>query len=375
LDKVWIVDSHHYFAFVHKYILWRIKKWFPWLRYSVERNSKKINQAEESALFEFPAGCKILLYGGCAGEFSKMLINNFPNILFCGYHNEAILTEIISDIQILVGWRFPDELLRKGKNLKWIQLISVNTSVTANENCIPSYLNDSIIITNTKGLYHDSVADYVIWAILTMRRRFHNFLREQSLRKWTEYIGDDISQKTVGILGLGQIGMAVAERAKAFGMKVIGIKRNINPENTLPYVDQVYPIDKLHMFLSKADAVVLCLPLTPETKGLLGIDEMKSMKRDAILVNVSRGGIVKENDLIKVLKDRIVAGAVLDVFETEPLPTNSDFWGLDNVLITPHIAGVTKKSSQKVGQLLVENMRRFVNGKELINVVDREKGY
>ena len=369
------MDNSNYFAFVQKRIPWRIKKWFPWIRYPLKKSSEKLDQGLGSALFETAIGYKILLYKGCAKELSKTLINNFPNTLFCGYHSEPILAEIIPDVQILVGWRFPDQLLRTAKNLKWIQLISVGASVTADETYIPSYLNDSVIITNTKGLYSDIVADYVIWAMLTVTRRFHKFLKEQSLKKWTEYMGDDLSQKTIGILGLGQIGMAVAERAKAFGMKVIGIKRTFIPKDSLPHVDQVYPIEKLHQFLSMADVVVPCLPLTPETKGLLGIDEMKSMKRNAILVNVSRGSIVKENDLIQAVKDRIIAGAVLDVFEVEPLPATSDLWSLDNVLITPHIAGVTKNSPQKVGQLLVENMRRFMNGKELVNVVDRKKGY
>ena len=323
---------------------------------------------------EIPSYCKILIYKFCVEEFCTLIKRKYPDAYFSSAENKSF-AEVIKEAQVLVGWRFPDELLKGAKNLKWIQLISTSASVSISKNNIPSYLDDEVVITSTKGIYSNTVAEYVIWAILTMERKFYKFLKEQSLRKWSQYIGYDLSQKTVGILGLGQIGMAVAVRAKAFGMKVIGIKRNFVPEDALPYVDQVYPTDKLRQVLSMADVIVLCLPLTPETEGLLGIDEMKSMKREAILINVSRGGIVKEDDLIRAIKDKIIAGAVLDVFGLEPLPATSDLWGLDDVIITPHVAGLTDNYSKKVGELVCANLERFIAGKDFINVIDRIKGY
>ncbi len=325
------------------------------------------------AVIEISPTCKILIYQDCVKEFTEIIRNKFSKSVLYN-SKDRLLSEVIREAHVLAGWRFPDELLQKAKNLKWIQLISAGLSVTEKGYSIPDYISNDVIVTNTKGVYSDVVADYVIWAMLTMKRKFYKFLQEQPLKRWGQHNGDDLSQKTVGILGLGQIGLAVAERAKALGMNVIGIKKNFVRE-ALSFVAQVYPIGKLYQVLSTSDIVVLCLPLTVETEGFLGIEEFRSMKRDAIFIDVSRGGIVKEKDLIKALKDKLIAGAVLDVFQIEPLPPDNELWDLDNVVITPHISSLTKNYSMKVGQFLCANIQQFIAGKSLANVIDRAKGY
>lgn len=325
-------------------------------------------------LIEINPVCKILVYRYCVDEFCGMVKAQYPSAVFYSAKNK-LFSEAIREAHVLLGWRFPEELLQNAINLKWIQLISVGLSLTEKKYDIPDYIRNDVIITTTKGLYSDSVADYVIWAILTMSRKFNALLKAQIHRNWAQQIGEDARGKIAGVLGLGEIGRAVAEKVKAIGMKVSAIKRHYTSELNIPNIDSLYPVTKLAEFLNNVDFLVICLPLTLETKGLIGRDEFKYMKNSSFVIDVSRGGIVNHKDLMWAIKNEIISGAILDVFENEPLPKDSELWNLNNVIITPHIAGITKDYVQKVGQLFSDNLERFIERKNLLNIVDRTRGY
>jgi phosphoglycerate dehydrogenase-like enzyme len=171
----------------------------------------------------------------------------------------------------------------------------------------------------------------------------------------------------MGILGYGAIGRAIATRARAFGMRVIATRRTIG--ETPAELDAVHGSDELDTVLREADILVIALPLTPETRGLLGREQFAQMKRDALLVNIARGAVVVESELADALRDRTIAGAALDVFDKEPLPSDSPFWSLPNVLVTPHTTGAFKGFGEASAALFIENLRRWVRGEELHNVV------
>jgi phosphoglycerate dehydrogenase-like enzyme len=184
-----------------------------------------------------------------------------------------------------------------------------------------------------------------------------------------------LRSKTVGIVGLGHIGREVARLAKAFGMRVVATRRSARQSQRARYVDRLFAPDQLLQLLSESDFVVLTLPLTKETHKIIGEAELRSMKPTAYLINVARGQVVDEEALARVLEEHRIAGAGLDVFTREPLPADSRLWKLPNVIISPHIAGYMENYSEQATAVFCENLRRYLGGKRLINVVGKERGY
>jgi phosphoglycerate dehydrogenase-like enzyme len=197
-------------------------------------------------------------------------------------------------------------------------------------------------------------------------------------RKWDRIGGTEIWGSTVGIIGLGDVGMAVAERAKAMGCRVIGTRRSVSSaqKNAGP-VDELLPASEVNYLLRESDYVVLAAPLTPETHHLINGETLRLMKPTAVLINVARGGVVDEAALIAALKSGVIAGAALDVFDKEPLPKESPLWKMDNVFITPHISPTSGSAifMRRHVQLFNENLKRYLAGEPLLNVVDVERGY
>lgn len=323
---------------------------------------------------DIPRGCKVLIYKHCVEGFHEAIKNIYPDAHFYDAKGK-LLSEAVREAHVLVGWRFSIALLQKAVNLKWIQLISAGLDLTEKKYNINNLINNDVVITTSKGMYSDTVADYAVWAILTLLRKFHLLIDARSHKKWAQHIGDDTMGKVVGILGLGRIGNAIAKRVKVFDIKVTAIKRNVASEYDILNIDTLYPVTDLDRFLGGIDILVICLPLTSETMGLIGRNEFIRMKNSSFIIDVSRGGIVNHKDLMWAVKNKIIAGAVLDVFESEPLPEDSELWNLSNVIITPHIAGITADYVSKISQLFCENLNRFIKGETLINIIDPEKGY
>lgn len=186
----------------------------------------------------------------------------------------------------------------------------------------------------------------------------------------------ELRDRTVGIIGLGAIGGEVARLAKGIGMKVIATRRSATRRESGVFgVDELYPYLDLLQMLSESDLVVIAAPLTAETRGMIGEAELRAMRPTAYLINVARGPIINQSALIKALREGWIAGAGLDVFETEPLPPDSELWDLPNVILSSHMAGSTDRRSQRVLGLFCENLRRYLAGEQLLNVIDRQQGY
>lgn len=276
-----------------------------------------------------------------------------------------------TDVDALIGWRFPPELFTRLPNLRWIQFISVSID----EFAISPQISPDVIVTNTKGLYGDSVADYVFWALLTLTRKFHVITKNQTKRRWHQISGPTLRGKTVGIFGVGSIGRAVAQRARAFEMKTVGIVSDNAAEKQLSCVDDTLPQRDLHKAIGELDALVICVPLTTATKGVVNADLIARMKPGAYIINTVRGGVADEFAIAKALENGKLAGAAIDSFDKEPLRRWSPLWKTRNLLITPHISAITDDYQQRVGDLICENVRRFTAGDELLNLVDLDKGY
>jgi phosphoglycerate dehydrogenase-like enzyme len=261
---------------------------------------------------------------------------------------------------------FPRAAIIGSESLRWV---SVGGSGT--DHLVP-WDPARLTITNAAGVAADVMAQYIIGGILHFALGFSAFARHQRNRAWTEGSVTWIAGRTIAILGLGKTGQAIARLSKALGMHVIGLRAHPAPTAG---VDRVETIDKLHDVLGVSDYVAVCLPLTPATRGLIDLAAFQALKPGAILADVSRGGIVRQAALLEALRDGRLAGAVLDVFETEPLPPDDPLWTTDNVIITPHCSSVYEGWERRAMEMFCDNLDRWLAGQALENVVDPTKGY
>jgi len=252
--------------------------------------------------------------------------------------------------------------------------------------------DSDVTITSTSGLHATNIGQYAMAQILTWANRVPRWLYYQQNKNWPEerwslFLPDELLGKTLGILGYGSIGREIARLAKAFGMTVLATKRDArridddgyvipgtgDPDGTV--LDRIYPGEATKMMVSECDYVVITLPETPGTKHFVDEAVFRSMKTDCFMINIGRGAVINEDDLILALKKGWIAGAGLDVFEAEPLDTESPLWSMENVIITPHISGFTPHYDARAAGIFEENLRRYIGKKPLLNVIDRDKGY
>lgn len=272
--------------------------------------------------------------------------------------------------EIMVGWNVTREAIQQAPRLRWIH----STAARVDQLLFPGLLDREIIITTSSGIHH-SLVEHVFALLLALTRRLHTAIRNQVQHRWERSertIGGEVAGQTLGILGLGRIGTELATKAHAFGMRVIGTKRTPAP---VPGVERVLPPDGLSEVLREADAVVIALPLTLETTGLIGESELRTMKPTAVLINVGRGPIVQEAALVRALREHWISGAGLDVFEHEPLPTDSPLYDLDNVIVTPHVSGASPHYMNRAVPVFCENLKAYLRGEPLRNLVDKVRGY
>ncbi len=320
---------------------------------------------------------KILISFDLPSIYVEQIRNVSPNVDVVESKDKKEALQLIEDEDILYAGFFSKELFLAAKRLKWIQ-----TSGAGVEGFLfPEVVNSQVIVTNAGGVHPTPVSEHVIGMMLCFCRKLHVFIRNQTEKKWerpeswtsTEQIGE-LSGKTLGIIGLGRIGTEIATKAKCLGMKVIATKRD--PSHTpMTSVDRLIRSADLSELLAESDFTVLSLPLTKETQGMIGEAQLKSMKQTGILINVSRGKIIQEDKLIEALKQGWIAGAGLDTFENEPLPEKSELWNFKNVIITPHIAGLTPYYMERLTNIFCENLNHFIRNEPMINVVDKTHGY
>jgi phosphoglycerate dehydrogenase-like enzyme len=286
---------------------------------------------------------------------------------------QACRREIV-DADAFYGTMTPD-VLAAATHLRWIQ----SPNIGQESYMFPALESHPAVMTNSAGIYSDDIADHVMGFVLIFARGFHRYQRHQQRHHWAK--GPDgyptdvlhLPDSTVGIFGLGGIGYAVATRAHAFGMRVLAIdpRRTDRP----PEVNELWSPERLPDLLGASDFVVLCSPETPETRGLFNASVIGMMRQSAYLINIARGSIVSLDALVEALRAGGVAGAGLDVFESEPLPADHPLWEMENVIITPHVAGAGPHSVERLHAILLENVRRFINDEPLMNVIDKRRWY
>jgi len=274
------------------------------------------------------------------------------------------------EAEIVFAGHFSDALWKNAPGLKWVQ----SGGAGIEQFMTPNFIASPIVLTNAAGVYAVPIADHVMAFVLHFCRGFHRMLRNQIGRHWShDTEPDELIDKTIGIVGLGGIGTEVARRAKAFGMRVIATRRR--PELPSEFADEVRGADGLHWLLAESDYVALCSALTQNTHKLIGEEELKRMKPSAYIINIGRGGLIDEPALMAALNANEIAGAGLDVFAEEPLPIDSPLWDMPQVLVTPHASGSSPRSHERLMDLFSENVRRYVSGEPLLNVVDKREGY
>ena len=275
-----------------------------------------------------------------------------------------------AEADIAAGWSLPPALLERSPRLAWVHAFAAGVDQFVD---LPGIRDGRIVLTRTVGA-HIALPDHIMALVLAFARRLHVDIRRQIERVWDRVagVGEDVDGRVLGIMGLGQIGKPLAARASAFGMRVIGTKRTPAP---VPHVDQVLPPDRMDDLLRQADYVVTLLPLTPQTKACIGEREFRLMKPTAMFINVSRGPIVQEAALVRALREGWIAGAGLDVFETEPLPADHPLYEYPQVIITPHVSGITPKFFERIATIFGNNLRRYVKGEPLADVIDVARGY
>jgi phosphoglycerate dehydrogenase-like enzyme len=255
--------------------------------------------------------------------------------------------------------------------LKWIQLTSAGADRLLNS----GFIEEGIAVTTVSGLHATPIGEYVLCTMLMFAKGMPRTMRAQVRGEWSRFAPTELRGKTVGIVGMGHIGEEVARLSKAFGCRVIATRRSVTGPTSTDGCDELLPSSELPRLLAESDYVVLCVPLTPETRGLIGERELRAMKETAVLVNIARGPVTVEADLIRALSENWIAGAALDVFDQEPLPEGHPLWSMDNVILTPHISGGTEIYNQRAVAIFTENLRRYLHGEPLQNIVDPSRGY
>ncbi len=269
-----------------------------------------------------------------------------------------------------------DEFLQQAKQLRWVQATSAGVDrYLGNQALIDS---EQIVFTNMQGMHGPTIADHVFGLLLTLTRDLRFHAQPETRGKWQRQGSQELKPvalegRTLLVVGLGGIGREVAKRGKGFGMTVWATKRRATPPPS--YVDRQETSDALLELLPDADVVVLCVPLTEETRGLMNADAFAAMQMDTYLINIARGPVVDTDAMVTALKNGTLAGAGLDVTDPEPLPTEHPLWSLPNVIITPHIAARSALTREDWNRLYRENLRRFALGEPLLNVVDKTAGY
>ncbi len=312
-----------------------------------------------------PLNVLVFLRESNARYRERLIDSNVVQYTFC--ESEEEVRQSIEQADIILGSiSFPSHLLSSAKRLRWIQVTGAGVDAFLAKSDLP----DGVMLTRADVSFGDQIAEYVIGHLLSLTQRLRDVHHLQAERTWQPLEVEFLNGKTLGVAGTGSIGRAVADRARGMGMSTIGLART---PRRLPGFETVYGSEEIASFLSQSDVFVICLPLTEATRGLFGREQLALLKDSAVLVNVARGPIVDEEALINALKNHQIRGAILDVFEREPLPPDSPLWAMTNVTITSHHSGLNIPDD--IVDFFLENLRRFQTGEQLDGLVDLMRGY
>ena len=309
----------------------------------------------------------VVFIEGRLGEDNEARIRAIPGVKTEIFTERQALEDRIAEAQVVAGSISPQALAR-APQLKWVH----SWAAGPDSALYPEMVASPVVLTSSKGNGAIPLAEHAIWLMLTLNRGAMRWVRAQEERRWDRFTHGELNGLTCGIIGLGHSGRDLALKARAFHMTVIGMRQKQSP---VPEVDELYPTGRLHEFLGRCDVVVVTAPRTPETTGLLGEAEFRAMKKTALFIVFSRGGIADDDALLRALQEGWIAGAGLDSFGQEPLPTDSPFWTAPNTICTPHNGATTAATRQRGIDIFVENLERFMTGRPLLNVVDKQAGY
>jgi phosphoglycerate dehydrogenase-like enzyme len=277
-------------------------------------------------------------------------------------------TQQLANAEVLLAMSAPPGLIGEMRKLRWVQSLTVGVDHwLERQDLTPQHL-----LTAARGTHRVQMPENILGAIFHITKNYMAAALQQRDSKWVRRVSEPIAGKTLGILGLGAIGQELARKAAALELKVIGTKRTVEP---VPHVDKVYGPDQIDEVLAQSDYVVLLLPVTEATNNLMNKERLSRMKPSAWLLNFGRGHLIVDEDLIAAAKAKTIAGAILDVFRTEPLPSAHPFWKAEGILVLPHIGGGHPTRDRMVAELFTENAKRFLAGEPLKELVDRERGY
>ncbi|MFP4457404.1 MAG: D-2-hydroxyacid dehydrogenase [Clostridia bacterium] len=304
----------------------------------------------------------------CPRELDESIFEKISNISeevkLIASEDESIIEKYWPKMDILFSGRLDAEKLNKAKNLKWIQA----TSAGVDYYMFDEFIDSDVKLTNVRGMHGQTISEHVLMMMLAISRNLTTAMENKSKKIWDRYQADLICDKKLVIVGLGGIGQKLAELANKLGIEVIGVDIN---DPKLPYVEKVYHTKNIKEALSIGDFVVIATPLTEETYHMISNEEFEAMQNSATFINIARGKIVDQDALYKALSEKEISNAAIDVFEKEPLEKDSPLWDLDNIIITPHVAGTMPEYMDNASDIFIKNLKRFLEDKELINLVDK----
>lgn len=309
--------------------------------------------------------------------FSERLRKDFPQLEVEHLSSYDGLEDHLHDAEIVIAWSLRPEQFKTARKLRWIH----SPAAAVHQLIFPELVNSDVILTNSSQVHGPVVAEHVIALLFALAKRLPDAVLLQQKHIWGQepmWRGRprprELAGATVGLVGLGSIGREVAKRASALGMQVIATREH--PEKgSREHVDQIFSSSEINELLSQSDYVILAAPLTSTTRSLMNAARFAKMKGDACLINVSRGPLVDQTALAQALREKKIGGAALDVFDQEPLPSDSPLWDLENLLITPHTAAMTEKLWERHYHLIADNLRRYLAHEPLQAIVDKQKGY
>jgi len=305
----------------------------------------------------------------------RIKVVTFPQIASSRPMEPEVKAEILRGLApveiMLVQANTTREYYEAAPGLKWVQVIAAGVERLAEE----GLLRRGFQVTNIKGLSAPAIAEWVLGTMVMLEKGLHTSVRDQVEHRWGRHFVGELTGKTVGIVGMGAIGRETSRRARVFGMRVVATRRTAAAGASDPDCDEILSHSNLDHLLEQSDYVVLCVPLTPETQHLIGESQFRKMKPNAKIINVARGQVIDQDALIRALKKGTIAGAALDVTEPEPLPAESELWDLPGVIITPHISGSIDNYVGRANEVFTDNLRRYLAGEPLNNLVDPELGY
>ena len=300
----------------------------------------------------------------------------FPSVRFTSARDRSEVDRLMPESEIVLGWALSRENLSTARALRWVHV----TAAGVGSLLFPEFVESPVVLTNGRGMHAAAMAEHTLAVMLPFVRKLHLARDAQRERRWNQggiwthhpSIGE-LAGGTLGLIGFGSVGQAIAVRARALGLGVLAVRRH--PARDPSPADAQWGTDRLGELLERSDWVVLAAPLTNETRAMIGARELAQMQPHAVLVNLGRGSLVEEHALIEALAAGRIAGAALDVFESEPLPPESPLWSMPQVIVTPHVSGLGPRYWERAIALFRDNLRRYLAAEPLLNVVDKRAGY